>query len=100
MSLADAKDPEEIIDASFDFAADLGGETISPGTPVVSVVVINGVDPDVALTLNGAPSEAAGIVYQRFKNGIDGNDYKLRCRADTSGGRRLVLAMTIPVRAR
>ncbi len=98
--IVDSKDPEEIITASFDFRNDLGIATITPATPVVSVAVVAGADPDVALTLNGAPTDAAGIVYQSFKLGINANDYKLRCRVDASDGRRLVLAMTIPVRAR
>jgi hypothetical protein len=98
MSL-ESKDPEEIITVTFDFTEELGSETISAATQVVSALVTSGADADVAATLSGAPTVAGGLVYQKFRNGVDGNNYKLRCRVDTSGGRRLVRALTIPVRA-
>lgn len=96
----ESKDPEEIIIATFDFTKELADESISPGTAVVTIAVVNGVDAGAAAMLNGAPTTNAGLVFQSIQNGVDGNDYKLRCRINTSGARRLVLALPLPVRAR
>jgi hypothetical protein len=96
---ADTKDPEEIIVATFDFTKDLGTESITAASQAVAASVVSGVDAGVAGTLLGAPSVAGSLVYQKFQLGVGGNNYKLRCRVDTSAGRRLVLSLIIPVRA-
>jgi hypothetical protein len=96
----DEKDPEEIITLSFDFEDDLNGETISVGTPVFTIAVSEGVDPDVGQMPNGAPQIAGALVLQSVKQGVAPVNYKTRCRIDTSGGRRLVLGAILPVRAK
>jgi hypothetical protein len=96
----DEKDPEEIITITFDYTADLNGETISVGTPVFTIAVSEGVDPDVGQMPNGAPQIAGALVLQSVKQGVAAVNYKARCRVDTSGGRRLVLGATLPVRAK
>lgn len=92
------KDPEEIITVAFLFGDELGAETLSPGTPVVTLTVLEGADANPAALLNGAPVIDGGTVYQSLRNGVNGVVYKPRCRADTSGGRRLVRTASLPVR--
>lgn len=94
----DWKDPEEIIVITFPFADELGTESISAGTAVVSIAVKEGVDAAAAAMLNGAPVISGTNVFQSMINGVNGVVYGLRCRIDTSGGRRLVLTANLPVR--
>ncbi len=94
----DWKDPEEIINVTFPFVDELGTESISAGTAVVTIAVKEGVDASAAAMLNGAPVVSGTNVFQSVKNGVNGAVYGLRCRIDTSGGRRLVLTANLPVR--
>lgn len=94
----DWKDPEEIINVTFPFADELGSEAISGGSAVVTISVKQGVDAAAAAMLNGAPVISGTNVFQSVKDGVNGVLYGLRCRIDTSGGRRLVLAAQLPVR--
>jgi len=94
----DWKDPEEIIVVTFPFADELGTETIGVGTPVVTVSVKEGADANAAQMLNGAPVISGTSVLQSVRNGVNAVLYGLRCRIDTSGGRRLVLTANLPVR--
>jgi hypothetical protein len=96
--MSDIKDPEEIVDPSFDFTKDLGAEQIQAGTPVVTIAVVSGVDAGAAAMLQGAPTIVGNIVFQRLRDGLDKVDYKLRCKVTTSGGRKLVLALPVRVR--
>lgn len=96
----ESKDPEEIINVTFDFTSDLGTEAIAAASQVVTIAVVNGVDAGAAAMLNGAAVIVGSTVRQSVMAGIHGNDYKLRCKVDTSGARRLVLALPLPVRAR
>lgn len=98
MNVADYKDPEEIIDASFDFTSDLDGETIAAASAIVTIALASGADPGVAAMLSGAPTIAGAIVFQRLVNGVDQAVYRLRCKITTSSGRKLVLPLTLPVR--
>lgn len=93
------KDPEEVLTLSFDFAADLGAETIN-GAPVVAVTVFSGVDANPANLLNGAAQldGAAAAVLQSVKAGLADVDYRIKVKVPTTGGRTLVLARILPVR--
>lgn len=92
----DEKDPEEVVVLSFDFAAELGTESLA--SPVFAASVHRGTDPDVAQLPNGAPVVQGSKVLQSVKAGKDGVDYYVRMKAQTSGGRTLVLAGILPVR--
>jgi hypothetical protein len=96
---ADSKDPDEIITVTFPFAGELGVATLD-AVDYVTITVIKGNDPSAGAMLNGAASIASADVLQSVRNGVDGNDYKLRCRAVLSDGRKLVRAIDLPVRAR
>jgi hypothetical protein len=98
MNVSDAKDPSEIIDASFEFVDDLAGEAIAAASAIVTIAVAVGVDADVANMLQGGPSIAGTVVFQRVRNGVDKVDYRLRCTITTSSGRKLVLPLQMPVR--
>lgn len=92
-----AKDPAEADWATFDFAAALqAGETISAID--VAISTRTGSDASPSAVLDGAASEADGVVTQRFAGGVDGASYLLRCAATTSLSRVLVLAGVLPVR--
>jgi hypothetical protein len=97
LKLFDPKDPEEVVTLTFDFADELGAETINPG-PAVAVAVKKGADPDVAQVANGAPQVSGATVLQSVKAGVAGVDYAVRCKATTSGGRVLVIARVLPIR--
>jgi hypothetical protein len=98
MRVAD-KDPEEIVDLSFDFTKDLGDELINGAVPVVvSVALQKGVDADVGLVIQGAATIVGKIVFQRVRLGVALCDYRFRCRIDSNTGRRLVLPLLLPVR--
>jgi len=99
MIVADFKDPEEMVDLSFDFARDAGAAQIVAPSVAVSVAVASGADPDVAGTVQGAPVVQGHVVFQRFRLGLHRVDYRWRCRVDLDDGRRLVLSMTVPVRS-
>lgn len=96
----EVKDPEEIISLAFDFTAEMGAEAITPASAVISIAVVKGVDANVAAMISGQPVISGLLVYQNIANGVDGADYKLRCRIDTDAGRRLVLSTQLPVRTR
>ena len=98
MKVTDNKDPEEIVDVSFDYTKDLGAEAIQAATPVVSIAVVSGADPDQSGMLQGAPTIQGAIVFQRVRLGLANVDYRLRCIVTTNAGRKLVLSMQVPVR--
>lgn len=90
------KDPSEIVDLGFDFAA----LTSAPTSPVVSAAHHSGTD-DAAPSaiLSGSPSVVGAVVVQRVIGGVAGADYLLRCQVDTAAGERFILAGVLPVRA-
>lgn len=98
MKLTDHKDPEEVVDATFDFTKDLGAEVITGGSPTVTIALVSGADPDPGNMLQGGPTLQGNVVYQRLRNGVDRAAYRLRCKVTTNGGRTLVLSMQVPVR--
>lgn len=87
----------ERIPLTFDFTSILGAATIS-GTPTATYELDAGTTDDSANLPNGAISQAAGIVSVPVKAGTEGQDYRITVTADTSDGRRLMLAMIVPVR--
>lgn len=99
MKVTSSKDPAEIVDVSFEFTAELGAETITPLSPVVTVALVSGVDADPSAILQGAASIVGGVVLQRVRQGVDKCDYHMRCVVDTDSGRRLVRSLVLPVRA-
>lgn len=92
------KDPEEVVTLTFDFTADLDGETVS--APVVSVSTFAGVDAAPGNVLNGAAQVdgTATKVMQSVRLGLADVDYRVKARVTTSGARTLVLARILPVR--
>lgn len=95
---ADFKDPDEIITVTFPFTDELGSATISSVDYVTAAVVSGGEDADVASMLNGAAQVSGGDVLHSIRNGVNGVNYKLRCRVALSDGRKLVRAIDLPVR--
>lgn len=94
-----AKDPAEILVATFDFSEDFAvGETIAAAT--VTCTVLSGVDEaPVAVVDSALPAIDGGSVRQRLTGGVAGVSYRLRCTVElTPSGRVLVLAATLPVR--
>jgi hypothetical protein len=92
----DYKTPDEIVDLSFDFSANLG-DTETLTTASMEVFVKKGVDAAPNDMLSGTASVVGDVVYQRIKDGIDKNVYIFKCLADTSIGRRLELDAFLPV---
>jgi urease gamma subunit len=96
---ADSKDPDEIITVTFPFADELGGATLS-SVDYVTMAVVNGEDASASAMLNGSAVISGGDVLQSVQNGLHLVDYKTRCRAILSDGRKLVRALDLPVRTR
>ncbi|OHC35499.1 MAG: hypothetical protein A2Y50_09065 [Pseudomonadales bacterium RIFCSPLOWO2_12_59_9] len=99
----ESKDPAEIITVTFPYAKEIGGATIlneaDPGAnPDITVEITNGTDSGAAQMLNGALQISTSNVLQSVKTGLDGVDYKLRCEAPLSDGRKLVRVLPLPVR--
>ena len=92
----DYKTPDEIVDLSFDYSANLGdSETISSAT--VTAHLKKGVDANPENTLFGIATVAGALVYQRVTGGADKNLYVYKCLVDTSIGRRLELDAFLPI---
>lgn len=89
------KDPAGVILVEFDFSADATIVT----TPVVTITVAAGTDPDPSLMLVGAPTVSGAIVLQRIQGGLNGVDYALQCVAD-NGSDHYVIDAILPVRVR
>jgi len=97
MRLLPAKDIEELVPVTFDFAPALAdGATVTP--QAVTVEVYRGTDANPAALLYGAPIASGASVAQWISGGLDGVRYKLRCRARASSGQVLVLAAKLSVR--
>lgn len=96
---ADSKDPDETITITFPFGDELGAATIA-SVDYVTIALINGTDAAVGTMLNGAAEISGGDVFQSVRYGVHQADYKVRCRAVLSDGRRLVRAIALPVRSR
>lgn len=94
-----AKDPDEILVATFDFSEEIAvDETIDTAT--VTCTVLSGVDGDpVAVVDSALPVIDGASVLQRLTAGVAGASYHLRCTVDLiPTGRVLVLAATLPIR--
>ncbi len=94
---------EEQVPLTFDFSAYLAaGETIA--SAAFDVGVWNaGVDPSPAALLVGSPTifNAGTAVQQHASGGVDGCDYRIRCKATTQGvapARVIALVSLLPVR--
>lgn len=92
--MLDIKNPEESVLVEFDYT----GELTAPTIAVVSIAVVNGVDPDAATMIVGAPQFSGAKVIQRISAGIDKTNYKVKCVA-TQGNDIRVRADILPVRA-
>lgn len=95
----DIKYPAEIIPLTFPYTKELNGATITPGSPVVTVAVVRGVDANATQMINGAAQIAGGLVLQSVINGLAECDYHFVCQADLSDGRRLLRSGTLSVKA-
>jgi hypothetical protein len=91
------KAPAEKITVTFDFSAELNGETITSAS--VAIAVLTGEDAAAAAMLSGAATFPSPFtqVLQSVVNGVAGVDYRLTCTANTAT-RILQLAATLPVR--
>lgn len=89
------KDPEEVLDLTFDETDRLEGSTIVEGSPSLTIVSASG-DPSPEM-LSGDPVIADGLVVQRVVGGLPGT-YGLRLSFDTEDGRHLVEVGYLPVR--
>lgn len=90
------KDYEESVVVKFDFSEEI--DAIDSAAVSISIMGA-GVDPDVASMLDGSPQISGTHVYQRVQAGVDGVNYKLRCRGSKTGGDTLVRAKIMAVRA-
>lgn len=95
-TLLPEKDHEETVPVTFHFTLELGAATIS-GTPTVDVSVTTGNDPTPATIKQGTATVAAGIATQWVTAGRPGVTYHLRCKAQTSDNRTLVIPVDLPV---
>lgn len=91
------KAPAEEIRVTFDFAEILAGSAIT-GIVSVECEVEAGTDAAPSAMISGAASDFNGIVSQKIIGGTAGNDYRLTCVVTTSDGRKLAVAMILPVR--
>lgn len=91
-----SKRPGETVTLAFDFAAELGGATIS--TKLCAASVLSGTDASPSSLISGAAQESAGIVLQLVQGGVHGVDYIVEATAVLSDGRTLKLPAVLPVR--
>lgn len=92
------KDPAETNTLAFDFSPDLGTETLAAASQTSGIELLAGTDASPANVLNGAPAISGALVMQSVKAGVAGCDYRVWAKANTSGGRTLVVAGVLPVR--
>lgn len=90
-----AKDPDEIITVTFDFAALTSG--VLSNALVTAEVESGNADPAAAALVNGAPTVSGSKILQRIVGGISGSKYSLRCRVDAADGSRYVLSDSLEV---
>jgi hypothetical protein len=103
--------PAEVkVPLTWDFSPYLSTGVTLTGTPVIDVALWNnGADADPSTILDGAPSiiQSSTTVLQkvtgatggsRATGGLDGCDYRIRCRAQTTEGRTIALVSLLPVR--
>lgn len=94
----DIKYPAEKIVLTFPYTKELNGATITPGSPVVTVTTVKGVDGNPNALLNGAAQIAAGLVLQGVQGGLNECSYHFVCQVDLSDNRRLVRSGTLQVK--
>lgn len=92
------KDPAETQALAFNFAPDLGSETLTPASMTSGIELLAGTDPTPANVLNGAPVISGALVLQSVHGGVANADYRVWAKVNTSGGRTLVVAGILPVR--
>lgn len=94
MSLS-AKDPDEIITVTFEFAALTAGPL---SNALVTAEVARGpADPAVSAMANVSPTVSGTKILQRIINGVSGTVYSLHCRVDTPDGSRYIISDQLPV---
>lgn len=94
------KDPAEIITGTFGFTEEAGAAALLNGAGDITITVTleNGEDVDPTTVKNGAHQVLGQDVLQSFKAGLHECDYKLRCEARLTDGRKLVRTAILPVR--
>lgn len=97
--LIDFKDPEERVTVTFDFTPDLGADTITPASAVVTVALKRG-DPDPAAgtMVYAGPTVTGSKVLVGIANGLAGRDYHIKCKVNTLGNHTYAQACVLPVR--
>jgi hypothetical protein len=91
------KDPSEVQTLAFDFSPDLGTETLAAPL-TVGVELLAGTDASPNDIINGSPVIVGSTVVQSVTGGVSNCDYRIWSKAQTSGGRTLVVAGVLPVR--
>lgn len=92
------KDPVETQNLAFEFADDLGDETLTAASQTTGIELSAGADAAYTSVLSGAPSISGTKVVQQVRLGVANVDYRVWAKANTSGGRTLVVAGILPVR--
>lgn len=93
-----AKDPDEHLLLTFNFSNWLAtGETIVPGSVVVTSIPEIGVDVNPTAMLQDAAGVVGPKVVQMVIGGLLGVTYRLKCTAMTTKGQKLVLNGRLPV---
>ena len=97
METFDPKDPLEIIPLTFDFAAELQGQSLS-GTPTVVVTVYSGTDPTPANIISGAVTVLGDRVRQNVKEGVLGVEYLIKITVTTTTGLKYTKGRILPLK--
>lgn len=93
------KDPDEIVPVGFDHV-----DALADGEALIAVscavTLIKGTDPAPADILLGSAAIVGTSVQQWVTGGVDGCEYRVSFTTDTDGGKRLVEAAILRVRAK
>ena len=91
-----SKDPEEIIELGFEFAAIIeAAETITSASFDVSV--LSGSDATPTAMLYGSPIIAGTVVSHKISGGVDGCTYRIECTANTSANNKYIETGSIKI---
>lgn len=92
------KRPAETVTLNFRYTKDLAsGETLLPGTMVVTAATWKGTDPSPAAILQGVPAVVGDRVLQQVTGGLDRVQYLVVAQVTTSAGNTLQLEGILPV---
>lgn len=80
------KSPLESVVLTFNYVLFLPPGIFLTGTPVITISLLTGSDPGVALVINGPPAiDLTGtLILQPVKGGLDANDYVVTATCPTT----------------